>query len=147
MELETYLPYLVNRVGQRFVAAFSPVLAAAGVDVQMWRVLSVLHAKGEQSAGSLAALTSINPSTLSRLLGRMSEIGLVERCRGDADGRAVAISLTGNGRSLTESLLPEATQLETAAARHLTEYELDTLKTLLTRLYDDMAAEHEAVES
>ena len=72
LELENYLPYLVNRTGQRFVAAFTPSLAMMEVDVQMWRVMSVLYVKGNQSAGELSALTSINLSTLSRLAGRMT---------------------------------------------------------------------------
>ena len=39
MELGAYVPYLVNRVGQRFISDMTPVLNKAGVDIQSWRVL------------------------------------------------------------------------------------------------------------
>ncbi len=73
MELGTYLPYLVNRVGQRFISDITPVLSEAGVDIQSWRVLIALYQRGAQTVGALSDLTSINFSTLSRVLGRMEK--------------------------------------------------------------------------
>ena len=60
MELGTYLPYLVNRVGQRFISDITPVLSEAGVDIQSWRVLIALYQRGAQTVGALSDLTSIN---------------------------------------------------------------------------------------
>jgi len=135
LDLDDFLRDLVNRVGQRFVARFSPALAAGGLDVQMWRVLGVLHARGDQSAGDLSALTSINLSTLSRLVGRMEDRGLIRRRRDGEDARAVVVALTADGRRRTERLIPEAAALEAAAAEGFSAKELATLKSLLVRLY------------
>lgn len=134
MELATYLPYLVNRVGQRFVDAFAPALAAADVDVGMWRVLSVLHRHGDLPIGALAELTSVNVSTLSRLASRMDAKGLVRRRRG-GDARQVIVSVTESGRRTTEKLLPAARALEAEAAEALTGPELAVLRRLLTKLH------------
>lgn len=141
LELENYLPYLVNRTGQRFVAAFTPSLAMMEVDVQMWRVMSVLYVKGDQSAGELSALTSINLSTLSRLAGRMTEKGLIRRQRGGEDARSVIVVLTDKGREATEALIPKAAALEASATKGLTDTEIATLKGLLIRLYRGIAME------
>jgi len=138
LRLNSYLPYLVNRVGQRFVAAFTPALRAQGMDVQMWRVTIVLHEEGPQSAGALARLTSINASTLSRLTARMQEKGLVVRRRDGADARSVVVAATEDGRRRTEALLPEAVALEAGAAADFTAAELATLKALLAKLYAGM---------
>ena len=135
MELGTYLPYLVNRLGQRFVAEITPALAARGIDVQTWRVLIALYQRGDQLLGALADLTSINVSTLSRLVGRMEGRGLVERRRGADDARAVIVALTPAGRGMTEEILPTAAGLETAATADFTEAELATLRQLLVKLY------------
>ena len=70
MELGAYLPYLVNRVGQRFISDMTPVLNKVGVDIQSWRVLIALYQRGGQPVGALSDLTSINFSTLSRVLDR-----------------------------------------------------------------------------
>jgi DNA-binding MarR family transcriptional regulator len=144
MRLEGYLPYLVNRVGQDFVARFTPSLRAAGIDVQMWRVLIVLYADGPQNAGALAERTSINLSTLSRLSARMTEKGLVVRSRAADDARGVVVALTPAGRICTEALLPEAERLESVAAAGFTAEELAMLKALLERLYDRPASTGDA---
>ena len=73
MELSTYLPYLVNRLGQRFVSEITPALNKAGVNIQSWRVLIALYQGGKQTVGDLSELTSINFSTLSRVLDRMED--------------------------------------------------------------------------
>ncbi len=137
MELGSYLPYLVNRVGQRFIARITPVLNEAGVDVQMWRVLIALYQRGARPVGALADLTSINLSTLSRLIGRMEGKGLVERRRGD-DARSVIVGLTAEGRAVTERIIPVAADLETDATDDFSEAELATLRQLLIKLYGGM---------
>lgn len=138
MELGVYLPYLVNRVGQLFVGEFTPALARHGADVQTWRVLSVLHQHGDQPVGALSALTAINMSTLSRLVGRMEARGMVRRRRGE-DARRVIVGITRAGRRITESLIPIAQALEERATEGLTRAEAATLRDLLARLYDTMA--------
>ena len=135
MDLATYLPYLVNRLGQRFVMELSPALTSQGVGVQDWRVLIVLYQRGEQAVGSLSKLTSINMSTLSRLISRMADRGLVERCRGYDDARSVTVKLTETGTALTEKILPSATSIEDNATQEFTEAELATLRQLLVKLY------------
>lgn len=135
MDLATYLPYLVNRLGQRFVRELSPALTSQGVGVQDWRVLIVLYQRGEQAVGSLSKLTSINMSTLSRLISRMADRGLVERRRGYDDARSVTIKLTETGTALTKKILPSATSIEDNATQEFTEAELATLRQLLVKLY------------
>ena len=140
MELGSYLPYLVNRVAQRFVAGITPRLAELGVDVQMWRVLIALYQRGDQYAGALAALTSIYFSTLSRLVGRMAAKGLVERARGSDDARSVIVRLTDRGREVTEKILPRAVELEAEATADFSEAELAMLRQLLVKLYGGLEA-------
>jgi DNA-binding MarR family transcriptional regulator len=135
LELGTYLPYLVNRVGQRFIADIAPALNEAGVDIQSWRVLIALYQRGGQPVGALSDLTSINFSTLSRVLGRMEKSDLVRRRRDTDDARSFTIELTENGRSVTEQILPRAAELEAQATSNFSEAELATLRQLLGKLY------------
>jgi DNA-binding MarR family transcriptional regulator len=135
LELGTYLPYLVNRVGQRFIADIAPALNEAGVDIQSWRVLIALYQRGGQPVGALSDLTSINFSTLSRVLGRMEKSDLVRRRRDTDDARSFTIELTENGRSVTEQILPRAAELEAQATSNFSVAELATLRQLLEKLY------------
>ena len=135
MELGTYLPYLVNRVGQHFISDIAPVLNGVGVDIQSWRVLIALYQRGGQPVGALSDLTSINFSTLSRVLGRMEKKDLIRRLRGIDDARSFTIDLTETGRTVTDTILPQAVALEARATGNFSEAELATLRQLLGKLY------------
>ena len=143
MELGTYLPYLVNRVGQRFISDITPVLSEAGVDIQSWRVLIALYQRGAQPVGALSDLTSINFSTMSRVLGRMEKKDLVRRHRGAEDARSFTIDLTATGRHVTETILPRAAALEAKSTGDFSEAELAMLRQLLGKLYMGLS-EHAA---
>jgi hypothetical protein len=82
LDLGDYLPYLVNRVGSIVAEQFGEeALAPYGLSIAMWRVLAALASAGEQRQIDLADLTSIDSSTLSRLVTRLIRVGLVTRTR------------------------------------------------------------------
>src|SRR5919197_2264682 len=85
LDLANYLPYLVNRLGSVLVASFTATtLAQHDLNIDAWRVMAVLANRGAQRQIDLAALTSIEVSTLSRLITRMVRMGLVTRRRSQA---------------------------------------------------------------
>ena len=136
--LETYLPYLVHRLGPLFEDGFSAEFKSAGLTLQTWRVLAVLMKHGEQTVGDLSALTSINVSTLSRLVGRMERASLVARRRQGADGRTVTVALRRKGRDRATRLAPRAEEYARGLTEGFTEAELQTLKQLLVKLHDGL---------
>jgi len=143
-DLSVYLPYLLNRAGSRIADSFSETLKADhGLTLSMWRVLAALHHRDGQFVGELARMTTVEVSTLSRMLGTMQHRGLVERRRPavqavGSDARTVAIHLTDAGRALTEALIPEALCYEATALDGFTEDEARMLKSMLQRLFDNM---------
>jgi DNA-binding MarR family transcriptional regulator len=147
-DLTRYLPYLVNRTGIRIAAAFAEEFKAHGITLQMWRVLAALdHADG-QRISDLAALTSIDVSTLSRILDQMQDKELVERRRGKGgDARVVTVHETEAGHVLTGKIIPHARHYEDVALRGFTAEEEKALKAMLVRIYRNIAAlEDEAAE-
>jgi len=139
-DLGTYLPYLINRAGVRIATAFTQELVRFDISLAMWRVLAVLWQHGSQRLGEVADRTSMEASTLSRLIGQMQAKGLVSRVRSGADARAVAVSLTARGRTLTRKIIPIALRYETVSVQGFTPAETDALKRLLVRVYANMAA-------
>lgn len=134
--LDTYLPYLVHRLGPLFEDGFSEEFKSAGLTLQTWRVLAVLMKHGEQTVGALSDLTSINVSTLSRLVGRMERAALVARRRQGEDGRTVTVALMRKGRDRAARLAPHAQTYADRLTEGFSEAELQTLKQLLIKLYD-----------
>lgn len=137
-DLGRYLPYLINRAGAQLAAEFSREIRRHGVALQEWRVLAVLAAHGDQRLSDLAALTSIDLSTLSRLVGRMVRSGLLSRGRADGDKREVAVALTAKGQRTTRAIIPVARRYERRALRGFRPAEEEALKTLLVRVYANL---------
>ena len=137
-DLDQFLPYLINRAGVRLAVSFARDIADTGVALQEWRVLAVLAAAGEQRLSDLAGLTSIDLSTLSRLVTRMARQGLVARLNDNRDRRERRIALTEKGRGRTRAIIPTARRYERLALAGLSTAEEQTLKRLLRRVFANL---------
>lgn len=137
-DLGRYLPYLINRAGVRLAVSFGRQLRPRRVGIQEWRVLAALGAHGSQRLSDLAALTSIDLSTLSRLVGRMGTAGLVERTRVAGDRREVRVRLSPRGRRATQGIIPLARRYEKIALAGFSTAEAKALRDLLVRVYANL---------
>jgi DNA-binding MarR family transcriptional regulator len=138
--LDSYLPYLLNRAGVRIAASFSEEVRPLGATLQMWRVLAALRERDGRRMGDLSETTSIEVSTLTRLVDAMEKKGLVARRRDAGDARAIALRVTPTGRRLTRRLLPIAERYERVALDGFSAAETNALKAALRRLYGNMTA-------
>ena len=135
LNLQDFLPYLLNRAGLRVGLMFSRDIEAFDVTLPMWRVLIELWHNGDLRLGELSERTSIDISTLSRLLVAMQRKTLIVRRRSGLDGRALSLTLTPRGLALTEKIVPYAVRYEDFAMDGMSAREVATLKDLLTRVY------------
>jgi DNA-binding MarR family transcriptional regulator len=139
LDLGDYLPYLVNRIGTIVADQFgAEALAPHRLSIAMWRVMAVLASSGSQRQIDLADLTSIDSSTLSRLVTRLVQRGLVTRTRSTRSNREVAVKLSAKGTALVGRLIPIAHEYETVAIAGLSPQELIALKRCLRRVYNNM---------
>ena len=137
--LKDAFPYLLNRVGVRMGELFSRRLENYGVTLPMYRVMAALWEQGDRRLGELGEITSIELSTLSRLVGSMARKGLVSRMRPDANARTVKINLTLKGRRLVEKLIPIASSHEEAGLRSFQPEQIAQLKGDLVKVYENLA--------
>src|SRR5262245_42271885 len=80
LELSEFHTYLINRVGSALVTRFSAeALNRKHLSIDMWRVLAALSNDGRLRQIDLAGMTSIEVSTVSRLVTRLAQMGLVIR--------------------------------------------------------------------
>jgi DNA-binding MarR family transcriptional regulator len=140
LELENFLPYLINRVGAALVIRFAQdALVKHGLSIAMWRVLAALSTNGEQRQIDLAEMTSIDASTLSRLVARLVRLGFVSRRRSKSNNREVVVQLTARGRALVERLIPIAEDLEKTAIAGVSPKDLSRVKQGLRLMYQNLA--------
>lgn len=138
LDLQNFLPYLLNRAGLRIGVLFSHDVEPYGVTLPMWRVLIELWHNGNHRLGELSERTSIDLSTLSRLLVTMQRKDLIVRRRSGLDGRALSLSLTERGLELTEKIAPYALRYERIAMRGLSERDVKKLKELLKAVFSNL---------
>jgi MarR family transcriptional regulator, organic hydroperoxide resistance regulator len=136
--LASYLPYLLNRAGARIATAFGDEVRPLGATPQIWRVLAALRERDGRRMGDLSQTTSIEVSTLTRLVDSMEKKSLVARRRDRNDSRAVIVQVTSAGRRLTRRLLPIADRYEKVALEGFPAAEAEALKLALRRLYANM---------
>ena len=137
-KLTTSFPYLVRRVGVRIGELFDRRIAQYGISVSMYRVLASLREQDGQQLGQLAGMTSIEVSTLSRLIGSLVRRGLVTRRRPERNGRIVEIALSAKGRALVVELLPIGAHYESVAVAGLDGAAVALLKSQLRIAYDNL---------
>lgn len=135
-DLSTYLPYLVSRVGPAVESSFWDSMRTVGLNLEEWRVIAVLYSQGSQSLNQLSERTSVKVSTLSRLVGRLADRGLVSRQRSDEDSRTVVISLLKRGRERADRIIPHCHRYEKMIEQRLSDEDIATLHQILPKLYD-----------
>jgi DNA-binding MarR family transcriptional regulator len=139
LDLDSYLPYLINRVGVAIAEIYTAdTLAPLGLTLDMWRVLAALSNNGEQRQIDLVEMTSIDASTMSRLVTRMVRQGLVTRARSKTSNREVVVELSAKGRAQVESLIPIAKGLEGIASTGLSAKEQAVVKRALKKMYQNL---------
>ena len=136
--LAQYFPYLLNRAGSRIAAAFSAELAPFGVSLQAWRVLAALLDATALKMGELAQRTTIEVSTLTRIVDGIEAQGLVRRRRDPADARAVWVEASARGRATARRIVPLALRYEATALAGFSAAEQAQLKALLVRVFANM---------
>ena len=136
--LENAMPYLLARAGERMGNTFSKELRPYKLTLNEWRTCVALHLEAHQRLSEIAAHTSADLSTISRVIDGLIKRGLVQRDRSTEDARAVAISLTEEGRLLTEKIIPIAQLYERVALSGISEEDSEKLRTLLRKIYDNI---------
>ena len=138
LQLDDFLPYLINRVGMALVARFTELaLARPKLGIDMWRVLAALSDDGRRQV-DLAGMTSIDASTISRMVTRLVHKGLVKRSRSRTNGREVVVELTVRGKALIGRLIPVALSVESLAVGAMHARDLARIKWLLRRMYANL---------
>lgn len=142
-DLKTYLPYLLNRAGSLLATRATRDLRQFDITLPMWRVLAALYEEDGQRVSRLAESTSIDISTLSRVIGSMQTKELALRRREiesdpKGDQRAVTVFLSAKGRQVAETFVPLAENYEKIALQGFSDEEARSLKAFLVRVYQNL---------
>ena len=120
--------------------AFDRRAATLGVTRAQWKVLFRVSRTPGLRQIELADILDVEPITLSRIIDRLSEAGLVERRADPADRRAWRLEVTAKAQPLIAKLRALADELMKEAFAGLTADDLDQMRGNLTRIRGNLAA-------
>jgi homoprotocatechuate degradation regulator HpaR len=100
------LPLLLLQARESVLARFRPVLQAHGLTDQQWRIVRALHEQGTLEPRQIGQACCISSPSLTGVLQRMVQLGLVQRVPHGSDQRRVMVSLAPRGHALVARMAP-----------------------------------------
>ncbi len=98
--------YLLSRVGDTLMRCQDSVYSKYGLTTEQFGVLASIKARGPQKPGELSVILERSPNSVSMLIDRMVNAGLVRRTRDRKDRRVVTVSMTEKGSTAVEPAFP-----------------------------------------
>ncbi|OGU13698.1 MAG: hypothetical protein A2X61_01950 [Ignavibacteria bacterium GWB2_35_12] len=146
------LGFLIGHTGRALKNSITKSFAEHGYEVtaEQWGILMSLWSKDGISQQVLSASISKEKTTVVRLIDNMEKRNIIVRVQDAGDRRNNLIYLTEEGKSLREKLVPIAINELRKALKNMSEKEIDTLTTLLKKVYNnlktDKCLENEKIE-
>lgn len=100
------LPQLFLKARDSLMSHFRPILNHFGVTEQQWRILRLLDEHGQLEPRELCDMCQIFSSSMTGVLVRMEETGLILRSRVAQDQRRVLVRLAPKGTRLLQAMAP-----------------------------------------
>lgn len=97
-------------------------------------VLALVAGRGPLSLASLIELERVNPTMLSRVIGRLDERGLISRVPDPDDLRAAWVEVTAQGRQVHERIRAQRTRTVSECVAQLPARQADALSRALPAL-------------
>jgi len=134
-----YTGLLVRRAQQAHLALWQQ-LVSRDISSPQFGVLSELKLETGISQADLGAKLDLDKSTITDIVNRLDERGLITRTKDLTDRRKYQLKLTKLGESELKMLQPRVAQMDKTLTRTLQDDELDSLHQLLLKLLDGYEA-------
>jgi DNA-binding MarR family transcriptional regulator len=133
-KLGDFLCFAVYSANLAFGKAYRPILERLGLTYTQYITLICLYERDHQTVRELGQNLFLESNTLTPILKKLEEMGLVNRTRDLTDERQVVVSLTDGGRKLRE----KAAGTNLMAATGLSPQEFRTLQKAVAGLRDNL---------
>ncbi|MBQ7139150.1 MAG: MarR family transcriptional regulator [Clostridia bacterium] len=139
--METKGGFLISRIKQVGGRLFDRMLSEADVDAfngAQGRILYILWQKDGLTISQISAQTSLANTTLTSMLDRMEQSGLIVRSPSPTDRRALLIHLTDKAKSLQQEYDRISQQMNELYYLGFTDAEILQFEGYLTRVLNNL---------
>ena len=131
------LPFEIGETAHALRKAFDRRAVGMGVTRAQWKLLFRLERNPGLRQIELADMLDIEPITLSRIVDRLEEAGLVERVADPADRRAWRLHVTRKAQPLIEKLRGIANEMTAHAFEGVSPEHLKIAREVLGRVREN----------
>lgn len=110
-KLSDFLCFAVYSANLAFGRAYRPILDKLGLTYTQYVTLVALSEEDNQTVGDLGDKLFLESNTLTPILKKLEQLGLVERRRDPADERQVRVNVTAGGLKLKQQVENSASTL------------------------------------
>ena len=139
--MDTKGGFLISRIRQAGGRRFDRMLDEAGIDAfngAQGRILYVLWQGDGLTISQISAQTSLANTTLTSMLDRMEQSGLIVRSHSPTDRRALLIHLTDKAKSLQQDYDRISQQMNELYYLGFTDAEILQFEGYLTRILNNL---------
>jgi DNA-binding MarR family transcriptional regulator len=143
-EIDVFVSHLVRRAQQRAVDLFTKAVGVDELTHQQFLLLLAVDQNPGTTQTRLVHITGIDRSTLTDMIGRLSNRGYLKRKTAQRDKRANEVTITAKGRKVLQAAMPAAIAADRAFIEELPAGKrasfVEALETLATTaLVEDVA--------
>lgn len=137
---ERSLPMQLMLAREAVMRRFRPHLNAHGLTDQQWRIVRALNEVAELEIVALGERCCLHAASLSRILPKLEENGLITRRASRDDQRRVIVSLTAKGRRLFAVVAPQSEAIYAQLAHEIGARRLEQIYDLLDDMIGSLSA-------
>ena len=134
------LHYLIMAEQSLFQKELLARLKDTGLTIGQPKILDYLKDHDGAGQKDIAGGCHIEPGTLTTLLNRMEDAGLVERRTLNGNRRSLYVFLTEKGKQQVALVTEAFSSMEEEAFRGMSETECETLMRLMHRVYENISS-------
>lgn len=131
---EESLGALIHHVRLRLTQAIDQRISDLDITAAQWIVLKQLALVEGTTASSMCKCIGCDTGSMTRMLDRLEEKGLIRRERSTTDRRVIQLFVTDSGRTMLPAIVPRVVDSLNSALTDFSADELDSLKSMLRRM-------------
>lgn len=135
LTLSEFIPYCLsvvsNEISNKIALSYQTQF---GIDLHQWRVMAVLGEESDLSAQDVSARTAMDKVAVSRAVKKLIHSNMVSREFDVNDKRRSILSLTFDGQTIYQQIVPLAKTYEANLLQQLSDDEIAELVKLLNKL-------------
>lgn len=131
--------YWVARLNNIYHLHMERALRKVGADLPTWRILSILRENGTSSMSDISLHAVVKLPTITKIVYRLQERGLVLTSTSASDGRVTEVSLTPKGEEMLSRMRKATENIFLKGYAGLTPAKIERLNKMLMQVFDNLS--------